>query len=77
MKYYIKSENWQIIYSILKEIKGIRISNEAQTRLFLEGVYFIIEQVLSGVSCRRIMANGAAFINAGNHGLVRVLLIRF
>ncbi len=42
MKYYIKSENWQIIYSILKEIKGIRISNEAQTRLFLEGVYFIM-----------------------------------
>jgi transposase len=42
-KYYIRGSNWQKIYHILLSQKGIRVKSESKTRLFLEGVYFILK----------------------------------
>jgi hypothetical protein len=42
-KYYISEENWQKIYPILQAQKGIRVKDEAKTKLFLESVYFILK----------------------------------
>lgn len=41
-KYYINFEKWQKVYSVLKAVKKIRISNKDRTRTFIEGVYFIM-----------------------------------
>ena len=41
-KYYIKSCDWEKIYSYLKKEKRVRVGNEEKTRVFLEGVYFIM-----------------------------------
>jgi transposase len=40
--YYINNEKWQRIYSALKAVGRIRVSNEDSTRTFIEGVYFIM-----------------------------------
>lgn len=50
-KYYISEENWQKIYPVLQGQKGIRVKNEAKTRVFLEGVYFILK---TGSQCREL-----------------------
>ena len=42
-KYYIKKEKWQIIYSILQGISGIRVKEESVTHRFIEGAYFILK----------------------------------
>ena len=41
-KYYIKSEDWEKIYSFLKSRRDIRVGNEVKTRRFAESVYFIM-----------------------------------
>ena len=41
-RYYIKKEQWQKIFKILGEIKGIRVGDEASTRRHLEGVYYMM-----------------------------------
>jgi transposase len=40
--YYIKSADWEIIYSFLSTTKGVRVKDEKRTRQFLEGVYYIM-----------------------------------
>ena len=42
-KYYIKAFDWQKIHEILKKQTGIRVKNECKTRIFIEGVYFILK----------------------------------
>ncbi len=39
MNYLIKKEDWQVIFSILKLRKDVRICSEEKIRLFIEGVY--------------------------------------
>jgi transposase len=41
-KYYIKSVDWEKIYSFLRSQRSIRVGNEEKTRIFAEGVYFIM-----------------------------------
>ncbi len=41
-KYYIKSEDWEKIYTFLKSRRDIRVGNEEKTKTFAEGVYFIM-----------------------------------
>lgn len=41
-KYYIKSEDWEKIYTILKVCRDIRVGSEAKARMFAEAVYFIM-----------------------------------
>ncbi len=42
-EYYISEENWQKIYKVLKTQKGIKVKNEGKTKIFFEGVYFILK----------------------------------
>jgi hypothetical protein len=41
-KYYIKSADWEKIYSFLRARHDIRVGNEEKTRTFAELVYFIM-----------------------------------
>jgi hypothetical protein len=41
-KSYIKEQDWQKIYQVLKEEKGIRAGSVCKTRRFIEGVYCIM-----------------------------------
>ena len=41
-KYYIKAEDWQRIYGLLKCVRGVRVQSEEVTRCFVEGVYFMM-----------------------------------
>ena len=41
-KSYIKDEDWQRIYEILRGQKDVRVGNSCKTRRFVEGVYFIL-----------------------------------
>ncbi|MBL9029034.1 MAG: transposase [Caedimonas sp.] len=41
-KYYIKTEDWEKIYTFLKTRIDIRVGNERKTRAFAEAVYFIM-----------------------------------
>lgn len=41
-KYYIKARDWEKIYAFLIKEKAIRVGNEGKTRVFMEGVYFIM-----------------------------------
>jgi len=42
MKYYIKEEEWQIIFVKLQKIKGVHSKNESSLRRFMEGVYYVM-----------------------------------
>lgn len=41
-KYYIKENNWEVIYGLLQTLKTVRVRNKLNTRKFLEAVYFIM-----------------------------------
>lgn len=41
-KYYIKSKDWEKIYAFLLKEKAVRVGNSEKTRVFMEGVYFIM-----------------------------------
>lgn len=41
-KYYIKSADWEKIYSFLRACRNVRVGNEEKTRIFAESVYFIM-----------------------------------
>lgn len=40
--YDIKEDGWEAIYQVLLSIKGIRVSNKAKTRKFIEAVHYIL-----------------------------------
>jgi uncharacterized protein HemY len=42
-KYYIKESAWKKMYSYLKKIKGIRVSNEDRTRMFIEAPVTVLQ----------------------------------
>ena len=52
-KYYIKSDDWEKIYSFLQSQRSIRVGNEEKTRTFAEGVYFIMR---TGAQWREVPA---------------------
>ena len=39
-KYYIKENNWEKIYTLLRMSPTIRVENERKTRIFAEDIYF-------------------------------------
>lgn len=41
-KYYIKTPDWEKIYSFLKSRRDIRVGNKDKTRIFAEAVPFKI-----------------------------------
>jgi transposase len=41
-QYYIKSGDWEIIYSFLLGQRGIKVRSEDKARIFIEAVYFIM-----------------------------------
>jgi transposase len=41
MEYHIKQEEWEVIFKKLQIIKGIHVTNQGQTRKFIEGVWCI------------------------------------
>lgn len=47
-KYYIKSEDWEKIYTFLKIRRDIRVGTEEKTRTFSEAVYFIMRTGAQG-----------------------------
>lgn len=42
-KYYINHSNWERVYRVLKDLRGIRVKSEGVTRQFVESVHFILK----------------------------------